>query len=519
MSFDTIVIGAGHNGLTTATVLAKSGRRVLVLEASDQVGGMAQTATFAPGFQASSVAHVLNRLDPATVRALDLYRHGLSAMDVSVPTIALAAKTAPLILNGGYGEQVLGLDAKKSADWQALRRRLMFQASLLGRFIPEIPVQPGAASFAQKWPAIKAALRLKLAGKDEMRQFMRMILMAAADVADEDITDDRLLGLLAFDATLGIHLGPRSPSSMLGLYNRLAGQAAGLRGGQIVPKGGMGAVMQAFLSAAEGAGVTLRTGAKVGRITVEEGHATGVELTGGETIAAREVVSAIHPMTTFLDLVGPSELDTGFVRDIRSIRSKGNVTRINLALSRPPELDGVAAHQMTARFVAAPSIDHVERAFNPSKYGELAKAPCFEFTLPSASDPSMAPDGAATLSIAVSNTPYSLKGGWKRGEKTLLKSVLEQLDTLSPGLSASVQASEILTPPAIEARFNVPGGHWHHGEFQVDRLYGLRPVFGAAHYRAPVAGLFLTGAGTHPGGGVSGAAGLNAAKAVLEAGK
>jgi len=519
MSFDTIIIGAGHNGMTAAAVLAKSGRKVLVLEAGETVGGMAQTAEFASGFRASSVAHVLNRLDPAVIRALDLYRHGLATKADTAPTIAISQGQDPLILNGAYGEQTLGLDAANSARWQVLRQRLMFQSSLLKSFVNQVPIQPGAARFTQKWPAIKTALRLKLAGKDEMRQFMRMILMAVADVADEDITDDRLLGLLAFDATLGVHLGPRSPTSMLGLYYRLAGQAAGARGGQVIPVGGMGAVMQAFQSAAKAAGVVFRTGAKVTKITVENGRATGVVLTGGEAIAAREVVSAIHPATTFLDLVGPRELDAGLVRDIRTIRTKGNVSRINLALNVQPEFSGVAAHHMNARFVVAPSTDHVERAFNPSKYDEMSGAPCFEFTLPTAPDSAMAPDGGATLSIAVSNTPYGLKGGWKRGEKQLERSILSQLEKLSPGIGKSVVGTEILTPPGIEARYNVPGGHWHHGEFQVDRLYSLRPVFGIAHYKAPIDGLFITGAGTHPGGGVSGSAGLNAARVVMEADK
>jgi phytoene dehydrogenase-like protein len=392
----------------------------------------------------------------------------------------------------------------------------LLQSSLLRRFINSTPIQPGGVEWSTRVLAAKAALKLKLAGTEELRQFFRMALMCVADVADEALTDNRLMGLLSFDATLGIHLGPRSPTSLLGLYYRLSGETNGKPGAQLVPDGGMGAVIEAFQRAADNAGVTLRTGCEVGKILIDNGRAVGITTTAGEEFRTPCVMSAVSPTATFLQLVGPRELGTGFVRDIRTIRANGNVSRLNLALDRPPEIIGLQPDLRRARMVYAPSIDHVERGFNPSKYGEFSDALCFELIVPSESDAGMAPPGAATASISIQNTPYHLKAGWDTASRERLQGTLvRQLERLAPGIGSSIIASELLTPVDIEAEFRAPGGHWHHGELQVDRMYSLRPVFGAANYRCPVDGLYLCGAGTHPGGGVCGASGLNAARQVI----
>ena len=264
------------------------------------------------------------------------------------------------------------------------------------------------------------ALALRRLGKEDMRDFLRMLLMNVADVLDEHLEDERLRGLLAFDATLGSHLGPRSPTSLLGLYYRLTGEIAGAAGAQIVPAGGMGAVVAAIARAAEKAGVTVRTGAPVGRIIVEKGRAVGVVLASGEEIRARTVVSAANPRTTFLDLVGARELDTGFVRKVGNIRMKGDVAKLHLALDKPPQFPGVSAENHRGRLVIAPSPDHVERAFNPSKYGEFSPEPVMEITLPSLADPSLAPSGACVLSANVQYAPYALKEGWATGKPKFL---------------------------------------------------------------------------------------------------
>ncbi|CAN7310280.1 NAD(P)/FAD-dependent oxidoreductase [Mesorhizobium amorphae] len=515
-SFDAIVIGGGHNGLVAAAVLAKSGRKVLVLEAADDIGGAARTDEFAPGFRVSSVAHVLNRLHPDVVKTLELERHGLEiARGDFVPSVALSRDGPPLMLHGAYGEVLTGASSSEQTAWKELRAQLLRYAGILKPFLSRRPPDLGAMSLLETTALGQTALALKKLGKEDMRDFLRVLLMNVADLIDEQLSDDRLKGLLAFDATLGSHLGPRSPTSLLGLYYRLAGETGGIAGAQMLPKGGMGAVIAVIRAAAERAGVTIRAASPVARIIVEEGRAVGVALDSGEVLRAKTIVSAINPATTILDLVGPREVDTGFVRKVKNIRMKGDAAKLHLALDRPPQFAGVDAACHKGRLVIAPSPDHVERAFNPSKYGEFSAEPVMEITLPSLADPSLAPAGACVLSAVVQYAPYALKEGWSAGKPKFLKAIMAQLEAYAPGISKTVLHTELLTPADIEARYRMPGGHWHHGELQADQMLMSRPVSGWSGYDTPVEGLFLAGAGSHPGGGVSGAPGLNAARRII----
>lgn len=510
---DVIVIGGGHNGLVAATQLAQSGRSVLVVEAAE-VGGAARTAEFHPGFRVSAIAHVLNRLHPEVVKALALERHGLALDGRAMPTVALG-DDGPVVLRGAYGEAVDGLSASQAAAWAGLRGQFVRHAGVLKPFLARRPPDLEAMSLPEKAALGGAALSLRRLGREEMREFLRMLLMNVTDVLDEHLDNASLRGMLAFDAVLGSHLGPRSPTSLLGLYWRLAGETGGAPGGQMLPKGGMGAVADAMAAAARKAGASLRTGARVARILVEKGRAAGVVLDDGEELRGRTVVSAINPRTTFLDLVGTRELDTGFVRKILNVRMKGNVARLYLALGRVPDFSGVSAEDAGGRLVIAPSDDAVETAFNPAKYGEFSPEPVLEVVLPSLSDPSLAPAGACVLSANAQFAPYQLKSGWEKGKPAFERAVMAVLERHAPGIGASVLASEVLTPADIEARFSMPGGHWHHGELQPDQMLMSRPVFGAGGYDTPIEGLYLAGSGSHPGGGVSGVPGLNAARRIL----
>jgi phytoene dehydrogenase-like protein len=517
-SFDAIVIGGGHNGLVCATLLAKSGRKVLVLEAAAELGGAARTEEFHPGFRVSSIAHVLNRLHPEVIKALELEKHGLTfERSAFMPTVALSEQGAPLTLHGAYGESLAGTSAAEQAAWKELRAQLLRYAGILKPLLARRPPELGGMSLGETSALGLTALSLKRLGKEDMRDFLRMLLMNVADVLDEQLEDDRLKGLLAFDAVLGSHLGPRSPTSLLGLYYRLAGEIGGEAGAQVVPRSGMGAVITSIAAAAQSAGVSVRTATTAGRIVVDRGRAVSVVLDSGEEIRARTVISAISPTTTFLDLVGPRELGTGFVRKVKNIRYHGDAAKLHLALDRPPEFSGVRAQDRRGRLVIAPSTDHVERAFNPAKYGEFSPEPVIEITLPSLSDTALAPEGACVLSAVIQYAPYRLKEGWETGKPKFLKAVMGQLERHAPGMGATVLHSELLTPADIEARYHMPGGHWHHAELQADQMLMSRPVSGWSGYDTPIDGLFLAGAGSHPGGGVSGVPGLNAARRILTA--
>lgn len=513
-SFDAIVIGAGHNGLVAAGLLAKSGRRVCVLEASAEYGGAARTETFTPGFRVSALAHCLNRLHTEVVKALDLEKHGLER-GTAAPTAVLDRDGVPLVLHGAYGERVEGLSAAESAAWANLRALLFRQTDILKRFLTRRPPELGSLSTAGRAALAGAALALRRLGREEMREFLRMVLMNVADVAEEHLADERLKGLLAFDATLGSHLGPMSPTSLLGLYYRLSGEAAGAPGAQVIPKGGMGAVVDAIARAAGKAGAEIRTNAAVARILVENGTAVGVALNDGAELKAHTIVSAVNPRTTFLDLVGPRELDVGFVRKLTHIRMDGDAAKLNLALDRPPEVAGLNGAELQGRLVIAASTGHVERAFNPAKYGAFSPEPVMEITLPSLADPSLAPDGACVLSAVVQYAPFRLREGWKKGKPKLERAIMKVLEAYIPSIGRSVRHAELLTPADIEARYRMPGGHWHHGELQADQMLFSRPVAGHSGYATPIAGLYLCGAGAHPGGGVSGVPGMNAARHIL----
>lgn len=515
-SFDAIVIGAGHNGLAAATRLAKGGRKVLVLEAANAPGGAARGREFAPGFRSAGLAHLVNRLDADVARDIGL---DLAGGETLLPTTVLDGSGKAVTLRGAYGESIDGVPAEQQAAFAALRKKLIFQAGILKRFLRRPPPQIGAISLGDLSTLAGAGLGLLRKGRGEGRDFLRMLLMNVADVADEYLADDRLKGLLAFDATLGIHLGPRSPTSLLGLYYRLTGEAAGKTGGQVVPAGGMASIAPAFARAAEKAGVTIRCSAPVGRILADRGKASGVVMRDGTEFTAPVVVSAIHPQTTFLHLVDPAESGTGFVRSVRNVRSHGNVAKLDLALDRVPDFAGLSPEARNGRIVLVCSMEQVETAFNPAKYGEFSPDPVMEITLPSLADPSLAPSGGCTLSALVQYAPYRLKAGWEAGKPAFLKIVLETLERHAPGIGRTIVAADLMTPVDIEAEYNLPGGHWHHGELQADQLLVNRPTGAASGYATPIEGLYLASAGAHPGGGISGLPGWNAARHILSGGK
>jgi phytoene dehydrogenase-like protein len=499
-SSEVLVIGGGVNGLACAARLAAKGRKVTLLEASEVVGGGAGERDFAPGYHAPALAHLTQGLDTRVVEAMALDRHGL-AFHPALATTVLSGEAESLTVRGG---KTSGVDA---AAWEALHRKLSAFARVLAPFRQMRPVR--LAGENRLFGLARQGLGIRALGKDDFRELLRMVLINVHDVAEDELSDDRLKGLLAFDATLGAWLGPRSPNSLILYLDRLARGADPL-----LPKGGMGALAVAMGKAAAAAGVEVCTGSAVEKIVVEGDRAVGVRLAGGEVVRVGLVVSAMNPRTTLHQLVGAAALDAGFFKATGHVRMRGAAAKLHLALRGTPDFRGA---DLKSRIVIAPSSEAVERAFNPVKYSEVSKVPVMEVILPSAHDPGLAPAGHHVLTAIVQYAPHAPKAGLEAARAEMLENTLNVLEQHSPGLRSLVVQAELLMPQDIEARFGMVGGNWHHGELAVEQMLFNRPTFAAAQYSTPLPGLWLAGAGSHPGGGINGAAGWNAAGAILEA--
>lgn len=507
--YDAIVVGAGHNGLVCAALLGKAGKRVLLLEANRQVGGAAVTRPFADGYSVSAAAHLLYQLQPDVQKDLKL---NLKMAADNMSTIVLSADGQHVRF---CGDQVSGVRQKDVAKFAEFHKRMARYSDLLRTAFNKPPPRLGTTNKKDLFSLARLGFDVRRLGKIEMREFLRLIGMNIYDELFERFDSPLLKGGLSLDAVLGTHLGPRSPNTIMTYLYRLAGN----RGRIASPAGGMGSVSDALAQAARAAGVTIRTDMPVKRIVVENGRVTGVEIEGGEKFFSLTIVSNADPRRTIMKLVGARHLETRFIHRINNIRMRGNAAKLHLALDGLPTIDGLARKDFGERLLIAADENYVERAFNPAKYGESSPSPVLELTFPSFRDESLAPSGKHVMSAIVQYAPYNLKGGWNEAARERFKqAAIKAISQYAPDIEQRIVASELLTPADIEREFHITGGHWHHGELTLDQLLFVRPVGGAAQYRMPLDGLYLCGAGTHPGGGVSGAAGRNAARVILSGG-
>lgn len=507
-SWDAIIIGAGHNGLVCAARLAKAGRRVLLLEANAQAGGLGATREFAPGFQAS-VAHTLPQLSRRLVTELELERHGLELAQPALATVGLGHTGEALRIQG---DVVTGVTDKDALAYREYRQLMQKFATALNPFWHRRPPVITGGSRQDMANLGLFGWRLRRLGQRDMRELMRMIALPAQDLMDEYFDSPLLKATLSWDANVGSKLAPRSPNNaVLALLYRMCGD---LGDGLPLPRGAMGGVMTAMASAATSQGAELRLNTSVAQVLVSNGAVTGVELASGEQLDASTVISNADPKTSFLKLLGARHLDVQFTHRINRLRCDGYVAKVHLALRELPRFSGV--EQPDARMILAPTMQYIEAAFDHAKYGGFGADLPMEVVIPSVHDTTVAPPGQHVLSAQVQYAPYKMKDGWTGQREPFMAAVMQSLERYAPGIGDLVSASELLTPVDLEQQFGVTGGHWHHGEFALDNWWMNRPTYGASQYRSPVSGFYLCGAGAHPGGGIMGAAGSNAARVVLE---
>ena len=516
----TIVIGGGVNGPGTPILLARGGRAGTPLQARDAVGGAAITRELAPGFRVPAAAHDVGPLRADVLRDLDLPRHGLEfiARDAWMTALDGQGRAVTLWHDTAKAASALGAFSVKDAErWAAFMTARTKLGRVVASIFPHTPPSIDSPAPKELWRLLQTARQFRGLGAPDGYRLLRWGPMPVADLVHEHVETPFVAAALAADGVFGAMLGPWSAGSGLLFLLHAANDASG-DPRLTWPKGGPGALTAALVRAAEAAGVSVTTGARVGAIVSDGGRVRGVTLADGRTVDASAVVSGIDPKTTY-GMCNPMTLPAEVRWRARCYRTAGTLAKVNLALSALPVVPGAEREHMAARLRIAPDIDYVERAFDEVKYGRLSPAPYVEALIPSVFDASLAPQGAHVMSVYAQYAPHTLRDGpWDQARPRLLDSVLGALDRAMPGIRGMVVASEVLTPADLEREWGMAGGHIHHGELALDQLFTMRPLLGWSQYRTPIDGLWLCGAGTHPGLGLTGGSGANAAREILRAG-
>ena len=520
-SYDAIVVGGGHNGLTAAAYLARAGMRVVVLERRHVLGGACVTEEVWPGARVSRCSYVVSMLQPKIVRDLELERYGYKAIPLDPAYVSLTEDGPIFFFNEvERTAQSIARFSKKDAEAYPEFEALMERAA---RFVRPMMLKPPPA-LGSKAPGDLAALvreAARMAGfsKREIHELVRVFTMSVGDLLDDYFELDGLKGSTASSGVVGVWAGPRTPGTAYNLLHHALGECGGIPGawGQVI--GGMGAIGKALAASAQTAGAEIRTEAEVASIDVQDGRAIGVTLADGTELRAPVVVSNAHPKTTVLELTGAEHFPREVAEEMRRYRTRGGSVKVNMVLSEPPRYEGVSEEErrlmLTAGVNICPSIEYLERAWQDVCLGRPAEHPYVEAELPSAVDSTLTDDGRWVMTMFTQYGPPD-EEDWKPGDRERYgKTCIEQLSRFAPNLADAVIEYEVLAPPDLERIFGLEGGSIFQGEQGLDQMAFMRPHPEMAQYATPVHGLYLCGAGTHPGGGVTGCSGHNAAHRIL----
>jgi phytoene dehydrogenase-like protein len=520
---DVIIVGGGHNGLVTAFYLAKAGFKPLVLERRAQVGGAAITEQLHPGFRCSTLAHNTGPLRADIVRDMQLEKHGLKFTTPDVNTVSLLPDGRALVLYSDAkkaAQEIAQWSQKDAASYADFGAALGKIGKVIGQALALTPPNIDSPSSGDLWGMLKTGRSIRNLGKKDLYRVLRWGPMAAADLVAEFFESEPLRATIAARGIFGTFLGPWSAGTSLVMMLRAAADPTPAGSVQF-PTGGAGALTQAMAAVAKQAGAEIRTDADITEIRVKDGVANGVVLKSGEELSARAVVSNADPKRTLMHLVDPAHLSPDFVQKIKNYRSVGTVAKINLALSALPEFTALESRgngdMLRGRIQISPEIDYLERAFDESKYGNFSRNPYIEMTFPSLSDPSLAPAGQHVMSIYMQYAPYKLKDGdWESQRKALGETVVKTIAQYAPNLPQTILRHQIITPKDLEDTYGLTGGHIFHGELALDQFFTMRPLLDWARYKTPIANLYLCGNGTHPGTGLTGGSGANAAREIVK---